>query len=75
MTTPPSAGDSTAAGVQPAARPCERFGQGRCRPGVLQHQGALEIAVAVQARRKTEVALEQRSGAPEGVEELIVIGV
>ena len=71
MTTPPSAGDSTTVGRRSAdalgERAAERFGVLR----VLQHERALQIAGAVQAGGQAEVAVEQRAGAPEQIEQVV----
>ena len=50
-------------------RQAERFGELR----ELEHQRALQIAVAVQARRQPEMPLEQRAGLPEQIEHRILI--
>ena len=40
---------------------------------VLEHQRALQVAIAVQARRQPEMPLEERTGLPEQIEHAILI--
>jgi hypothetical protein len=37
--------------------------------GILKHQRALHVAVAVKARREPEVAIEQRTGLAKEIED------
>ncbi len=39
----------------------------------MEHEGALHVAVAVQARRQPEVPFEQRAGAPEQIENILLV--
>ncbi len=46
----------------------QRLTEGTGRNGMLQHQGALEIAIGVQARGQQKVSLQQGVGATEQVQ-------
>ena len=72
MTMPPRAGDSTTVaaerGDHGAERRADRAGVG----GVLEHQRALEVLGAVQARGEAEMTFEQGAGAPEKGEDVVL---
>ena len=49
-------------------RPPMRFAEGLGELGILKDQRTLQVPVAVQARRKAEMPLEQRAGLAEQIE-------
>ena len=60
---PPSAGDSTAVACRCRVRRGQRLAERVGKLGILQHERALKIALAVQPRGQAEVPFEERARA------------
>ena len=61
MTMPPSAGDSDDRRLQMPRAVGQRRAELLGEIGILQHQRALQVAVAVQPGRQPEMPLEKRA--------------
>ena len=70
MTMPPSAGDITTSGSSARTAIGQGGAQGLGLARVLQHQRALQIARAVQARGQPEMSFEEGADAAKQVEDL-----